>query len=102
MIAFREARDCGPETGLQIRSMQSPVSPQQHPDDLLTIGEVAKISRRNPRTIRNRIYKDLPPQPVSAKRERLLFRRSDVMAWVLGRVQETAIDSQPEAKGGAA
>lgn len=49
---------------------------------LMTLREVAVVSRREPATIRNRVYLDLEPQPVKRDGGRLLFRRDDVRRWL--------------------
>lgn len=53
-------------------------------DDLLTTDEVAALSRRSPRTIRNRVSLGLAPQPLRRGEGRLLFRRADVWCWLEG------------------
>ena len=53
-------------------------------EDLLTTLEVAQLSRRSPRTIRNRVSLGLAPQPLRRGDGRLLFRRRDVWRWLQG------------------
>lgn len=54
--------------------------------ELLTTDEVATLSRRSPRTIRNRVGLGLEPKPVR-RGGRLLFERDAVLAWLYGRAQ---------------
>lgn len=57
-------------------------------EDLLTTDEVAQLSRRSPRTIRNRVSLGLAPQPLRRGEGRLLFRRREVWRWLEGAGEE--------------
>lgn len=49
-----------------------------------TTDEVAALSHRSPRTIRNRVSQGLPPQPIRRHAGPLLFLPAEVDRWLMG------------------